>query len=90
MTVGIPPRKQSLRSARRFMLGRLRLASMLLALVRRWIILPDLVRLRAFGSVYCQKHSQDSNVSVSGPAPAFPAAQLSVEAKALRALLILG
>ena len=28
MTVGIPPRKQSLRSARRFMLGRLRLASL--------------------------------------------------------------
>ena len=35
MTVGIAPRKQSLRSARRFMLGRLRLASMLLALARR-------------------------------------------------------
>ena len=55
MTVGIPPRKQSLRSARRFMLGRLACEYVTRASASFWIILADLVRLLRLRLVYIAK-----------------------------------
>ena len=69
------------------------LLSFLVCYLRLHVVLDNLAEAvvqRHWNECWCQTRLQDSKFSVPQPSEAPPASQLSVEAKALRARLILG